>query len=235
MNDSTAGESRFRRHKPFPRQVAVCPKTLLQCGIPLAYCSDALLIISVIFALVAGEVAVRLLTSRNEKDLNIEMWRYATKVKRTSRNPALSHEHAPGASAHLMGVDVHINSQGLRGKEYAIAKPPGTYRILVLGDSMTFGWGVPVEETYPSRLEVALNAKCTTIGVNVLRCSTQELGITIHHRNSITSRNEGKIGTRISSSSDILLMTPSPHHNPLILRWLTTRSFMCSSRDSKTV
>ena len=36
---------------------------------------------------------------------------------------------------------VHINSQGTRGPEFQIQKPPNTIRILSLGDSRTFGWG----------------------------------------------------------------------------------------------
>jgi hypothetical protein len=38
-----------------------------------------------------------------------------------------------------------------------LAKPEGTYRILVLGDSTTFGWGVPVEKPYAKLLEQKLN------------------------------------------------------------------------------
>lgn len=52
---------------------------------------------------------------------------------------------------------VHINSQGLRGREISVQKAPGVYRILCLGDSSTFGWGVNDEETYPAQLEDLLN------------------------------------------------------------------------------
>ena len=47
---------------------------------------------------------------------------------------------------------VHINSQGTRGPEFAIAKLPGTFRILSLGDSRTFGWGLAEEDTYSSKV-----------------------------------------------------------------------------------
>lgn len=50
-------------------------------------------------------------------------------------------------------VPVKINSHGLRDREFAYEKPPGTYRILVLGDSQTFGFGVHAEESYPKVLE----------------------------------------------------------------------------------
>src|SRR6185295_19417304 len=43
---------------------------------------------------------------------------------------------------------VHINAQGTRGPEFQVPKPAGTFRILSLGDSRTFGWGLADEETY---------------------------------------------------------------------------------------
>ena len=39
-----------------------------------------------------------------------------------------------------------------------LAKPPGVYRILFLGDSTTFGWGVSMNETTAKILERELNA-----------------------------------------------------------------------------
>jgi hypothetical protein len=48
---------------------------------------------------------------------------------------------------------VHINSHGTRGPEFAAQKPAGTLRVLSLGDSRTFGWGLADDETYSRRLE----------------------------------------------------------------------------------
>lgn len=52
-----------------------------------------------------------------------------------------------------------INSIGLRNKEIKTAKPDSIYRILCLGDSWTFGWGVNVEESWPMQLETFLKNK----------------------------------------------------------------------------
>lgn len=51
---------------------------------------------------------------------------------------------------------VHINAQGTRGPEFSLTKPAGTFRILALGDSRTFGWGLADEETYSRQLEAML-------------------------------------------------------------------------------
>jgi len=54
---------------------------------------------------------------------------------------------------------VHINSQGTRGPEFQVAKPPGILRILSLGDSRTFGWGLSDSETYSARLQALLEER----------------------------------------------------------------------------
>jgi lysophospholipase L1-like esterase len=50
------------------------------------------------------------------------------------------------------GVPYRTNSNGLRGPDYDPEPAPGTLRILVSGDSVTAGWGVPEDETYPALL-----------------------------------------------------------------------------------
>ena len=57
------------------------------------------------------------------------------------------------------GVPVRINSLGFREpREYDLAKTTGTLRILVLGDSVTFGHGALYETTYPYLLEQQLHS-----------------------------------------------------------------------------
>jgi lysophospholipase L1-like esterase len=51
---------------------------------------------------------------------------------------------------------VHINSHSTRGPDFETAKPANTLRILSLGDSRTFGWGVSDVETYSERLRSLL-------------------------------------------------------------------------------
>lgn len=105
------------------------------------------------------EVATRFVYNANGLNFGIEMWKYARDVKRPSDVAAMGHEHQPGSEAVLMGVPVSINSLGLRDRELSTVKPAGTYRILVLGDSMTFGWGAPQDQTYPRVLEQLLQSQ----------------------------------------------------------------------------
>lgn len=59
---------------------------------------------------------------------------------------------------------VHTNNAGFRGQENVLeTKRSGVYRILVLGDSMTFGWGVEDGETYSAVLERNLNVFAKTV------------------------------------------------------------------------
>lgn len=51
---------------------------------------------------------------------------------------------------------VHVNSAGTRGPEFAASRPEGSIRILSLGDSRTFGWGMTEAEAYSGRLETML-------------------------------------------------------------------------------
>lgn len=55
------------------------------------------------------------------------------------------------------GADCRTNSRGLRDQEIPLAKPSGTYRILVLGDSTVLGFAIPFEKTFSEQLETLLN------------------------------------------------------------------------------
>jgi lysophospholipase L1-like esterase len=110
----------------------------------------------VLVFLILTEIGVRIYTSVS-KNFDIEMLTYAKKLKEKSTIPGLTHEHIPNAEAKIMRETIKINSSGFRGNELSNTKEPNEHRILVLGSSITIGWGVPFEKVFTSLLEKQLN------------------------------------------------------------------------------
>jgi lysophospholipase L1-like esterase len=126
-------------------------------------------LISVAVTVLSLELAVRLVAD-NGMQLDLEMWKYARDVKVVSDNPRIAHKHRPNRRATLMGVDVQTNSRGLRDREFSFERTPDTRRIVMLGDSITAGWGVPVDQTFSKRIERlygerGINAEVINTGV----------------------------------------------------------------------
>jgi len=71
--------------------------------------------------------------------------------------PVLGYRHPYSVTYSLGSNLVELNSHGLRDDEIPYDKPPGEKRVLVLGDSVTFGWGVSQGETFSDRMEYLLN------------------------------------------------------------------------------
>jgi hypothetical protein len=88
----------------------------------------------------------------------------------------------PGSSYRHKSRDVNvrfaINGQGLRAeRDYPYEKPPGTQRILCLGDSFTVGYEVSFAECYASVMEKGLQAagqKVEVLNAGVSGFSTAE-------------------------------------------------------------
>lgn len=132
--------------------------------------------ISLAVAFGLGEVVVRA-AFHGSMDFDMEMWKYATQIKIPSDDPRVVHEHRPNGRAFLMGAEVTTNHFGLREGERAKVKPPGTYRIVALGDSITMGWGVQQDMTYPAQLERMLNAQPPKGFPQGLRYEVLNLGV----------------------------------------------------------
>ncbi len=57
------------------------------------------------------------------------------------------------------GVPFFNNRFGFREREFTVSKQRGVYRIMVLGDSFTFGVGLKTEDRYTDVLEKSLNQR----------------------------------------------------------------------------
>jgi lysophospholipase L1-like esterase len=61
--------------------------------------------------------------------------------------------HKPGLTLDLGSFVLRTNTLGFRGPEVAAAKGGDVFRVLVLGDSVAFGWGVDDAVTFVRRFE----------------------------------------------------------------------------------
>ena len=116
----------------------------------------SLIVVSLLLFLVVGEIAARILISRqNGGKEGKEQARY------TEYDPLLGWRKRKMASATYKRreytVEVKTNSQGLRDPERSLEPPPQTFRILALGDSFVEGYTVDLKDTVTKRLESRLN------------------------------------------------------------------------------
>ena len=100
-----------------------------------------------VLALAIGEGAVRA-AGLAPGVAPIELSNDRSAMFETSLNPILRYVPQPGG--------LEINEHGFRDRSYPVAKPDGTYRIVVIGDSVGFGLCVDLEDSFPKQLERAL-------------------------------------------------------------------------------
>jgi lysophospholipase L1-like esterase len=126
----------------------------------------AALTLSLLVSYAAAEVAVRLISRDRLRILDVEMWRYAKFIKKESDLPGLVEEQQPNAEAFLMGARVRTEARGLRLPDPATeaARRPDDRTVIALGDSLTFGWGVPEGQTFADHLERLLAVQCPAQG-----------------------------------------------------------------------
>ena len=74
-------------------------------------------------------------------------------------------------------ITIQINSLGWRDREIPFEKQEGTFRIVALGDSITFGWGVELNETYVKQLETILRTQHPNRNYEVINIGIEDLGL----------------------------------------------------------
>jgi hypothetical protein len=90
---------------------------------------------------------------------------HAANVARQLEDDFLLFELKPNLRRTLFGHPFTTNRHGQRDREYDVTKPPGVFRIAVLGSSIDMGWGVGTEVTYVNLLQDWLNAHAARRGL----------------------------------------------------------------------
>jgi lysophospholipase L1-like esterase len=112
----------------------------------------ALAVGSLIFFLVTLELLSRAVGFQRRGSWTVRCYEHVADVGHLLE-PGCETAMYKGISTDWSNVPVHANSHGLRGPEFPEAKPPGTRRVLVLGDSVAFGYLLPEEQSMPALLE----------------------------------------------------------------------------------
>jgi lysophospholipase L1-like esterase len=109
-----------------------------------------LLLASTLFALLVLEVGMRIV------GVSVGTIHINRHTMGLSDNPKLVFGLTPGGVARAE-VEYRINEHGMRNPPVTKQKPEGTRRVAVIGDSIAFGYWVPLEHTLSSHLEQILN------------------------------------------------------------------------------
>jgi len=87
------------------------------------------------------------------------LFSFETYLRFTSPERTLPRNGLFDGKHYTWGHLVRNNRYGFRERDFAEKKPDGVRRIMVLGDSLTWGAGLSEDERYTNRLEKLLNAR----------------------------------------------------------------------------
>ena len=115
-----------------------------------------LVFVSVSTSILIGEIVLRLLGYHGVPSATLN------NIHRID-DPVLNWRHKPNSLRIGEGnITFHYNNQGFRDRNHQIDNPTGEYRIVVVGDSVTEGYGVDWENIFSSLLQGHFNDKNDT-------------------------------------------------------------------------
>ena len=98
--------------------------------------------VSILLALAVVEIFLRLA-------MPVGGYLITNDLFRLSINPNIVYELTPDSG--------EVNADGLRDRGFPVKKSPGTFRVMLVGDSIAYGLGVKGSQTYAKVLEKMLN------------------------------------------------------------------------------
>ncbi len=118
-------------------------------------------IFGIIAALLMLEIGLRLVP---QATINNLIERSSQRLVLYRLDPRIGWSLKPGGETVITTKDdraipIQVNSLGLRDTEHTYQKPPGVFRLLMLGDSFTEALDVELEESYPYLVEQCLTSK----------------------------------------------------------------------------
>ena len=122
------------------------------------------LVATVLCVVILGLVATRLINNQEKKPENKNSQYYSNLDWDNKDINDIPNKRNISSTLNVRGSNkvytAFFNSQGLRDYEYNLKKPENSIRIAAVGDSITFGAGVNLEDTYVKQLEKKLNNDC---------------------------------------------------------------------------
>jgi lysophospholipase L1-like esterase len=89
-------------------------------------------------------------------------------VVRLSADPRVVYELVPDLDVTFLGQPLRTNADGFRGPRVPAARTRPAVRVVGLGDSVMFGWGVSEEDTYLARVVPLLEASSPGVAWEVV-------------------------------------------------------------------
>jgi lysophospholipase L1-like esterase len=113
--------------------------------------------IGILLALATGEILLRIVGAPEVAPVRRGRFQLSANPRLVFEPvPGLAYEGTPDGFFEYPGAS---NRLGYRDRDHPVAKPPGTYRIVILGDSIAAGYRIPqTEDTFPALLERDLRA-----------------------------------------------------------------------------
>lgn len=98
------------------------------------------------------------MTKHDDRDVSADGSVSLRSIVTPNESDQIIYELKPNLSVKFQHAPVTTNSFGMRNRETTLEKPADTYRIALMGDSYTFGWGVEQSSTFAHVMEDKVNS-----------------------------------------------------------------------------